>query len=264
MNNLENVTLVSIDSVKDNPNKSNIRLAAISRLVPEICKHINFGDILMINPFNKNKELIEKKFETLWPFDWINSGGIAWYNNFLIKQLPHLIKTDWYLIIQWDGFPRFHNFHFDTEFFNYPYLGGGHSLINGGFSLRNTKIMQDISKINETYNKGSEDAFYSTFFDNEFTQEYATPFKFKWPEENVLNKFCFFEDTKYEPQTFGWHRSYCLSKKKIFEMFNETNIFNSNELDLLVDYSLLKEINGIDFDLNKFEMEYNEQFFEKY
>ena len=74
MINLENVTLVSIDSVKDNPNKSNIRLAAVSRLVPEICKHINFGDVLMVNPFNKNKELIEKKFETLWPFDWINSG----------------------------------------------------------------------------------------------------------------------------------------------------------------------------------------------
>ena len=56
MINLESVTLVSIDSAKDYLSKSNIRLAAISKLIPEICKNINFGDILIINPFNKNQD----------------------------------------------------------------------------------------------------------------------------------------------------------------------------------------------------------------
>lgn len=270
MINLENVTLVSIDSAKDYSYKSNIRLAAISRLIPEICNHIKFGDILIINPFNKNKDLITEKFETLWEFDWQHSGGIAWYNNFLIKRLPFLIKTEWYLIIQWDGFPRYTNLHWNNEFFNYPYLGGGHSLLNGGFSLRKTDVMQKIASCKENFNTGSEDNFYSKFFDNEFNTNVSTPFKIHWPPENVINDFCFFQDINYNNNqpTFGWHRNGFLSKEKMKQIYNEMNIFNESEINFLIDYSLLKELRNGYFDLNEIHsmhnIECNESFFDTY
>ena len=107
---LSNVTLVSIDSAADHLSKNNIRLAAMSRVFPKIIENINFGDILLINPFNKNAHLIDEKFDTLWGYDFdSNIRNIMWYSNFIIKKLPHLIKTDYYLIVQWDGFPLFFN-----------------------------------------------------------------------------------------------------------------------------------------------------------
>ena len=67
MLNLPNVTLVSIDSAYDHPSKSNIRLAIVSRVVEWLKNEMNFGDYLFINPFGKNKDLIDEKFECLWP-----------------------------------------------------------------------------------------------------------------------------------------------------------------------------------------------------
>ena len=123
---LPNVTLVSIDSAADNLSKNNIRLAVMSRVFPKIIENINFGDILLINPFNKNAHLIDEKFETLWDYNFdTTSRNINWYSNFVVKKLPVLIKTDWYLIIQWDGFPLFFNDlekNWKSDFLNFEYL----------------------------------------------------------------------------------------------------------------------------------------------
>ena len=144
---LSNVTLVTIDSAADHLSKNNIRLAAISRIVPKLLDKIKFGDLLIINPFGKNKDLLNEKFDTLWSYDFEKPRDINWYSNFAVKKLPTLIKTEWYLIIQWDGFPDLKHCEktWDNRFFEFPFLGGGHSVYNGGFSLRNTKIMKDLS-----------------------------------------------------------------------------------------------------------------------
>jgi len=270
MINLKNVTLVSIDSAADFPNKSNIRLAAISRIIPELSKYINFGDLFILNPFSKNKDLLNEKFDTLWPHDWKNSGPISWYNNFLIKKLPHLINTEWYLIVQWDGFPRWNECRWNDEFFNYPYIGGGHSLLNGGFSLRNTEIMKKMSECNDSFNTGAEDGFYSKFLDNEFTKNINTPFKIPMPTQKIINDFCFFQDVEYNnnQNTFGWHRSGFLSKEKIKMMFNQTYLFSEKEIDKLTDYCLLKELRNEIVNLSGlhsiYNIDYNQPFFDTY
>ena len=54
---LDNVTLVMIDTLDDYCDKSNIRIATMSRVLPKILEEVEFGDIISINPFNKNSNL---------------------------------------------------------------------------------------------------------------------------------------------------------------------------------------------------------------
>jgi len=60
---LDNVTLVMIDSLDDYCDKSNIRIATLSKILPKVLENVQFGNILSINPFNKNKHLIDKNIE---------------------------------------------------------------------------------------------------------------------------------------------------------------------------------------------------------
>ena len=271
---LSNVTLVSIDSASDYESKSNIRLAAISRIVPEILKEIKFGDVLIINPFSKNKELLNIEFEPMWSeFNLSqNPKNIGWLNNYLIKVLPNLIKTEWYLIIQWDGFP-INPKSWSDEFFDYPFLGGGHSILNGGFSLRNKDTMIKVSQINETFETGSEDALYSVYLDNKYTTNKKTPFKIKWPDANIIDKFCTWEGSQIldgPSNSFGWHKHSHLSKTQMTRLFHHIGIFSNKEIQKLVSYCLLKEIDipfkNIEIEnlINNFDIEFNNEFFDMY
>lgn len=267
---LSNVTLVTIDSGADHLSKNNIRLAAISRIFPKLLEKIKFGDTLAINPFGKNKHLIDEKFDVLWEYDFDRfPRNINWYSNFVVKKLPNLIKTEWYLIIQWDGFPdlRHCDQSWDKRFFDYPYLGGGHSLYNGGFSLRNTKVMKEISTINQSFGAGAEDGFYSSFFDNRYNVDKITPIKLKWDEEEIVNKFCVFLKYNSTKPFFGWHRSNFLSEYDLKEMYKFSDCFNQDEITKLVQYCSTKIIpNHIFLDdyMKHFDMEFNPDFFDNY
>lgn len=267
---LSNVTLVTIDSVADHYSKSNIRLATISRIIPKLTEQIKFGDVLCINPFGKNKDILDESFNPLWEIDFTNTGkNIAWYSNFIIRKLPHLIKTEWYLIIQWDGFPINPDKWLD-EFFQYPFLGGGHSVYNGGFSLRNTETMRKISEINETFEVGAEDGFYSCFLDNEWMAHKKTPFKLKWGNEDIVKHFCHWNSKYNMSNAFGWHRMDYLCKKDFQKAFTHyKDEFSEEEIKKLVNYCLIKEINmkepkRIYNTIELFDIEYNQYFFDNY
>jgi len=266
MLNLPNVTLVSIDSAYDHPSKSNIRLAVVSRVVEWLKSEINFGDYLFINPFGKNKDLINEKFECLWPLaEGSGYNPIMWYSNFLIKKLPHLIKTDYYLIMQWDGFPINAQM-WTNDFFNYEYIGGGHSVFNGGLSLRKTQTMLEVSKVKDSFGSGAEDGFYSSFLDNEWNSKKETPIKLKW-NTNVSKTFCNFlgndENGNLIP-AFAWHRSQYSSEQFLLERYRDLQIFSNSEIDKIKTFSLLKSIPKefiIDNYIKDFDIDFNENFF---
>lgn len=266
---LSKVTLVSIDSAADHLSKNNIRLATISRIVPEILKQIHFGDILMINPFGKNKHLLDIKFQPHWDDFLLEKSpkNIAWLNNFLIKALPKLIKTEWYLIIQWDGFILNPDMWMD-EFFRYPFLGGGDTTLNGGFSLRNTETMLEFLKVNKTFDTGAEDGFYSAFLDiPNVRNKKDTPFKIPCPDVTTINNFCKWDSTNCVDRTFGWHRHKFLSKFNIERMFGKYQIFSDSEIMKLVSYCLYKEIDYKFLEENpikSFDIKYDNQFFDNY
>lgn len=261
---LKNVTLVTIDTVNDWESKSNPRLAAISKIFPALCDRIQFGDTLCVNPFGKNKHLLDEKFPTLWEYDFdILPRNLGWYNNFVVKKLPFLIKTEWYIVIQWDGFPL-NRWAWNNEFFNYPFLGGGHSVYNGGFSLRNTDFMRFASNATDDLGFGNEDGFYSSFLNNEWNIDKKTPIKINWDPE-VPSKFAqFIVDGKLN--SFGWHRSNNLSQSTIYNAYKLIEVFTEKEINLLTDLCVIKELkNSIKcFDIKDYQIDYNENFFNDY
>jgi hypothetical protein len=263
---LDNVTLVMIDSLDDYCDKSNIRIAVLSKILPKMLEGVQFGNILSINPFNKNKHLIDKNIEQLiWKRNTENVSHINWYCEFVVSKLPYLITTDYYLIMQWDGFIMNPNKWRDL-FFNYDYIGGGHTLLNGGFSLRKTETMRRIvesgnPQIISSNGVSSEDELYSSYFDfpPEFQKrKHNVPFHMEWPDENILNKFCSFMEIK---DSFGWHRNSFLSIHSIMNQYKSLNIFSDSELKKLKNFCLLKETMDVNYDMKDYSIDYNDNFF---
>lgn len=158
MINLENITLVAVEGVNNNIDKT-------IKVLNHCTKEIIFGDIVLISPkINENQLniILSKKIRhhEIPSMDWLG------YNNFILKKLYDYIKTDYCLIVQWDGFILNPNM-WDDEFLKYDYIGaswdknlidqsvwvydevkklGNYSLVgNGGFSLRSKKLLE-ISK----------------------------------------------------------------------------------------------------------------------
>jgi len=82
------------------------------------------------------------------------------YNEIILKVLPEYLKTDYALIIQYDGFVINPNCWSDF-FFNFDYIGapwpagevfGREAIVgNGGFSLRSKKIIENSVKYLQSY-----------------------------------------------------------------------------------------------------------------
>ena len=279
---LNNVTLVMIDSLDDYCDKSNIRMATMSRILPKILEEVEFGDILSINPFNKNKHLIDKKIEQkVWNRNSSEIHHINWYCEFVVSKLPYLINTDYYLIMQWDGFIVDTNY-WNDDFYKFDYIGGGHSLLNGGFSLRKTETMKNIVEIGNPQSLvgvSSEDHLYSCYLDfekhpNEFNRKnYNLPIHIEWPGNKLINKFCcqiIFNDVDepkidynfgWRTNSFGWHRSGHLGIEFQINQYKKLNIFNNFEIDKIKNYLSVKDIINFDYKMDDYSIDYNESFF---
>jgi len=133
------------------------------------------------------------------------------YNNICINILPHFVKTDFVIIIQYDGFILNPSV-WDSFFNNFDYIGApwfdqdGWIVGNGGFSFRSMRILEEIS--NTAYNSSSipEDVFICKSIRSELINknfhfaplEVARRFAFEWP------------NVKWD--TFGFHGIFNLPK----------------------------------------------------
>jgi len=118
---LPNVTLIGVDT-----NADRLQMACdIST------RDILFGDVKMIN----NAQIRSKQD----------------YSAFCVKELYKHVKTDFMLIIQWDGYVLNYKA-WNPEWLNYDYIGApwwyrdGMNVGNGGFSLRSKKLMEIVAK----------------------------------------------------------------------------------------------------------------------
>jgi hypothetical protein len=261
---LNNVTLVMIDSLDDFKDKSNIRIAVMSKVLPKILEQVQFGDIISVNPFNKNKHLINPNIEQLvWNRNKPEIDKIDWYCEFIVSKIPYMVSTDYYLIMQWDGF-ILNPTEWRESFLQYDYIGGGHTLLNGGFSLRNTKTMRRIieegnPQLITTQGVSTEDELYSSYFKfpKEFQKkEYNTPFNMDWPHDLILYKFCSFMSMG---ESFGWHRSGMLSIHSIMKQYESLDVFSKDELTTIRNYCLYKEMYNRPYE--QYSIDYSEDFF---
>jgi len=133
---LTNTTLVVVGSTRVQEN-----LKAI-----EICeKYCNFYKTIFFSDQDvPNKFAIPKM------------NSIREYDNFIVKQLPKHIESDFALTIHWDGF-IVNPDAWTNDFFEYDYIGApwpwwNHICGNGGFCLKSKKFF-DTQKVlfNESY-----------------------------------------------------------------------------------------------------------------
>lgn len=251
----KDVTLVSLDTCEDLKSKLNPRIATVSRIVPFLTNSIEFGDFLFINPWNRNSKLIE------------NGGGFTWYNNIIVSKIPYMVKTKYFLVIQWDGFPV-HFKQWNDKFFEYDYIGGGHTLQNGGFSLRNTETMIRINESNDILEGGNEDQQISNYMPiNVNKSSVNTSFQIKAADEFTANKFSYFlsvPGVDVEGNSFGWHCSNHISEITIGNFFNATKCFSEEEIQNLVRFTMVNRVGTHLFKdgyVEDFLTKYNNDFF---
>jgi hypothetical protein len=281
---LDNVTLVLIDSLDDFCDKTNIRIATMSRILPKILEDVSFGNILSINPFNKNSNLIDKRIEQkIWNRNSEEIHHINWYCEFVVSKLPYIVTTDYYLIMQWDGFIVDTNY-WNDDFYKFDYIGGGHSLLNGGFSLRKTEAMKNIIENGNPQSLhlmdvSSEDHLYSCYLDfekhpTEFNRKnYDLPIHIEWPGNKLINKFCcqiIYNDKElpnvdynygWSTNSFGWHRSGHLGIELQINQYKKLNIFTENEINKIKNYLSVKDIINFDYKMEDYSIDYNTEFF---
>jgi hypothetical protein len=181
MINLPEVTLVCID---------NLHIESSIKAINKSREQINFGNCLFLN------------------IDTIKSK--ADYSIFIFDQLANYIKTEFCLIIQYDGYVL-HPELWNPEFLKYDYIGAPwwysdkYNVGNGGFSLRSRKLLKAISSRQWTVKHPEDECICRTYrqnleryYDIHFAPE-ALAATFSYEPHHPFEKYSFNDNT------FGFH-----------------------------------------------------------
>ncbi len=127
------------------------------------------------------------------------------YSHFILKQLVNFIKTDYIILVQWDGY-IINGAAWNDDFFKYDYIGArwpdaksSEQVGNGGFSLRSRKLLEALQD-ERAVSKGPEDEDICQYFRDWLIRDYNIQFS---PSE-VADYFSY-ERVKSEFKTFGFH-----------------------------------------------------------
>jgi hypothetical protein len=197
--NLDNVTLICVEGrYNDKSIKNSLKALMYSSL------EINFKEILFLSPKIESEEILLQiknlniNHYEIQSLDWIG------YGNFILKNLYDYVKTDYCLVIQWDGFIL--NPHlWSNEFLKYDYIGAkwdyNHlkgcqwlfpevkqkkelNLVgNGGFSLRSKKLLYE-TKYAPFKCHGPEDAYICNNYYDYFKSK-----KIKYSPPEIADRF---------------------------------------------------------------------------
>lgn len=139
---------LSIAIVDTYPNKGFAKIAINMALrLQNVCKVYTFSD----EEYFPGAEFVR--------VPKINSNNQ--YGKVIFDIFPKVISEEFFLVIQWDGFPLVPE-HWSDEYFKYDYIGaplqGGPEKIwvgNGGFSFRSQRLLQALAGKNITIDKDS-------------------------------------------------------------------------------------------------------------
>lgn len=183
---LKNVTFVCADDI---PSHKEI----IDLIIKQTTDRIDFGDVVF-----KDKGV----------------GSIKNYNLFCAKELDKLVKTDYCLVFQWDGYP-INVDAWNPEWFKYDYIGApwllqpwvmNKTVGNGGFSLRSKRFIEQTAKTEYDGNE-AEDVFFCR----------TSPVDCRFAPVGVAYYFSV-EDMPYKGQ-FGFHGQHTIKINKSLGIF---------------------------------------------
>ena len=163
------------------------------------CEQIGFGEIILVTSNSHNMlELPAGTRVIELPPGTIKN--VQEYDNYVLKELPRHVSSDYILNVQWDGYVL-NGSAWDDEFLKYDYIGApwfwNDVVGNSGFSLRSKKFAEELMK--DDY----PDAFPQ---DVNVCQLYRPKLEekgFKFAPADLARKF----SVENEPYVggFGWH-----------------------------------------------------------
>jgi len=223
---LDKITLVAVSSVK---------IDKTIKALKQSMDGIEYGEVLLISHEQPVDLPVEIKFKKCHKINSIDA-----YNWFMIFELGKYVKTDFVLVIQYDGYVLNPNKWIDG-FMNYDYIGAPWSpqtffdktgqevrVGNGGFSLRSKKLLNSLLNINI---KLSTDLTSFDSEDNVICVQYRSALEavgIKFAPVDIAAKFSReTADAEFNKDTFGFHCSpiwlesnSSKIKKKIRQKFN--------------------------------------------
>lgn len=148
--------------------------------------------------------------------------SIKEYNKIILKELSIALKSDYVLIIQYDGFIIRHN-EFDNSFLEFDYIGAPwyhlktNNVGNGGFSLRSKRLVDFVADMKDINFETAEDVLICQHLKSSGILD-----SFNFAPIEIAKKFSF-EYPIAMHDTFGFHG-----------VFNLPLVYQNN-LDYLID-----------------------------
>lgn len=161
------------------------------------------------------------------------------YSAFLLYHLGDHLGTEHCLIVQWDGFVLDANL-WDPTFLRFDYIGApwpqfqdGHSIGNGGFSLRSRKLLTACKDPRFSGSHPEDVAICRinrSFLEREFDVSFA--------DQSTASRFSFERTDPLQP-TFGFHGVFNFIKTLGADRFWQIYDSLDHKRTALVDYPLL-------------------------
>jgi len=187
--NLEHVTLCCVDCVNHE-----LAIAALSQCVQK-CR---FGRALFIT--DRDFALRDIDVVRIAPLQSRDA-----YSHFIVKELSPFVRTSHVLLIQWDGF-IVNPLSWSDEFLDWDYIGArwgwpsdGHTVGNGGFSLRSKRLLDALTDPHITDIAIEDDAICRTY-----RPYLEATHGIRFAPEPVADRFAF-EATYPTGLPFGFH-----------------------------------------------------------
>lgn len=136
------------------------------------------------------------------------------YSDFVLKQLWAFVKTEFVLLIQYDGMAVNRNFWSD-QFYNYDYIGSpwparfnwiaaDERVGNGGFSLRSAKLLDALRDTQIQRGLAARNDNEDAVICQRYKKFLEVNYGIKFAPENLANQFGH-EWSNPTGQTFGFH-----------------------------------------------------------
>jgi hypothetical protein len=196
---------------------SDVTICAVDTLQPELAaraiatssRQCRFGDAILFT---------DKKIQTDARIVKIHAiKSHADYSKFMFKKLYQHIRTQWVLIVQWDGFVVNPSC-WKKDFLNYDYIGArwpgrpdSESVGNGGFTLRSLRLLRLVATEAFPLKDGcNEDELFGLVY----RPELESKFGIRFAPTHIADQFSY-EGHKPDKPTFGFHG--------VFNMYRHLN-----------------------------------------
>lgn len=109
---------------------------------------ISLPCVSAVYTFSEQPILAGEQFHRIRPI-----RSLRHYSDLVINVLPHVVREDFALLVQWDGLPHAPQ-NWDDAFLDFDYLGApwpdqpdSHAVGNGGFSLRSRAFLEQAAQL---------------------------------------------------------------------------------------------------------------------